>query len=216
MNRGVEGSIPSQGPCLGCKQGPGGARGNHTLVFLSLSPSLPLSKINNLKIVLHFNIFSNYFQCHEAFAVAFLLSCFPVEITTVSQTRVSSWNPLFIKGVNMERAGRQFPPLSDRNRRNRGTSSGRLGLHLRTWEGIIYWGPFEPPKNNTRGCGELYLLLVRRRELTEKLEERLFLKGCVDVCALAWVAPTLTLERHVGDGMAPKSDVPICEVCHIF
>ena len=44
----VAGWIPSQGTCLGC--GPGWApsrghvRGNHTLMFPSLSPSLPLSK----------------------------------------------------------------------------------------------------------------------------------------------------------------------------
>ena len=49
----VTGSIPSQGTCLGCRPGPPGegghARGNHTLMFLSLSlsPSLPFSlKIN--------------------------------------------------------------------------------------------------------------------------------------------------------------------------
>ena len=51
-NQRVIGSIPSQGTCLGC--GPGQVpsrecrRGNHTLIFLSLSFSLPspLSKIN--------------------------------------------------------------------------------------------------------------------------------------------------------------------------
>ena len=51
-NQRVTGSIPSQGIFLGC--GPdqvpsvGHARGNHTLLFLSLSFSLPfpLSKIN--------------------------------------------------------------------------------------------------------------------------------------------------------------------------
>ena len=41
---GVAGSIPSQGTCLGCGQGPqwgAYSRGNHTLIFLSLSFSLP-------------------------------------------------------------------------------------------------------------------------------------------------------------------------------
>ena len=41
----VTGSTPSQGTCLGCGPGPswGHWKGNHTLIFLSLSPSLPLS-----------------------------------------------------------------------------------------------------------------------------------------------------------------------------
>ena len=43
VNQRVTGSIPSQGTCLGCWPGPsrGRARGNHTLMFLSLSFSLP-------------------------------------------------------------------------------------------------------------------------------------------------------------------------------
>ena len=43
MNQRVTGSIPSQGTCLGCWPGPqlGCAGGNHTLMFLSLSFSLP-------------------------------------------------------------------------------------------------------------------------------------------------------------------------------
>ena len=53
-NRRVTGSIPSQGTCQGCGPGQvpgvggGPTRGNHTLMFLSLSFSLPspLSKIN--------------------------------------------------------------------------------------------------------------------------------------------------------------------------
>ena len=54
VNQMVAGSIPNQGTCLGCGQGPqeGGVRGNHTVMFFSLSPSLLLSlKINkqNLK-----------------------------------------------------------------------------------------------------------------------------------------------------------------------
>ena len=42
-NQGVTGSIPSQGTCLGCGPSPqwGAWRGNHTLIFLSLSFSLP-------------------------------------------------------------------------------------------------------------------------------------------------------------------------------
>ena len=45
VNRKVPSSIPSQGTCLVCWFDPqlGCARGNHTLMFLSLSPSLPLS-----------------------------------------------------------------------------------------------------------------------------------------------------------------------------
>ena len=42
-------SIPSQGSWLGCETGPQKqvARGNHTLIFLPFSPSLPLClKIN--------------------------------------------------------------------------------------------------------------------------------------------------------------------------
>ena len=51
-NQRVTSSIPSQGTCLGCRAGSqwGLVRGNHTLMFLSLSPSLPLSlKINLFK-----------------------------------------------------------------------------------------------------------------------------------------------------------------------
>ena len=52
MNQRVPGSIPSQGTCLGCGPGPqwgGYVRGNHTLMFLSLSSSLALSlKINKI------------------------------------------------------------------------------------------------------------------------------------------------------------------------
>ena len=42
-NQRVAGSIPSQGTCLGCRPGPseGHMRGNHTLMFLSFSFSLP-------------------------------------------------------------------------------------------------------------------------------------------------------------------------------
>ena len=42
-NQRVAGSIPSQGTCLGCRPIPSGGRvrGNHTLMFLSLSLSLP-------------------------------------------------------------------------------------------------------------------------------------------------------------------------------
>ena len=41
-NQRVTGLIPSQGTCLGCGPGPqwGRARGNHTVMFLSLSFSL--------------------------------------------------------------------------------------------------------------------------------------------------------------------------------
>ena len=49
VNQRVVDCIPSQGTCLGCRPCPskGRARGNHTLMFLSLSPSLLLSlKIN--------------------------------------------------------------------------------------------------------------------------------------------------------------------------
>ena len=46
VNQRVTSSIHSQGTCLGCRPGQvpsrGQARGNHTLMFLSLSPSLPL------------------------------------------------------------------------------------------------------------------------------------------------------------------------------
>ena len=48
-NQKVASSIPGQGTCLGCGPGPqlGHVRGNHTLMFLPLSFSLPLSlKIN--------------------------------------------------------------------------------------------------------------------------------------------------------------------------
>ena len=54
VNQRVTSSIPSQGTCLGCSQDWGRrlgeqARGNHTLMFLSLPPSLPLSlKINKI------------------------------------------------------------------------------------------------------------------------------------------------------------------------
>ena len=50
-NQRVVGSIPSQGTCLGCGPGSqwGRTRDNHTLMFLSLSSSLPLSlKINKI------------------------------------------------------------------------------------------------------------------------------------------------------------------------
>ena len=42
-NQRVAGLIPSQGTCLGCGPGPsrGCSRGNHTLMFLFLSFSLP-------------------------------------------------------------------------------------------------------------------------------------------------------------------------------
>ena len=42
-NQSVTGLIPSQGTCLGCRPGPswGCTRGKHTLMFLSLSFSLP-------------------------------------------------------------------------------------------------------------------------------------------------------------------------------
>ena len=44
VNQRVTSSIPSQGPCLGRGRVPGRgcARGNLTLMFPSLSPSLPL------------------------------------------------------------------------------------------------------------------------------------------------------------------------------
>ena len=45
-NQRVAGSIPNHGTCLGCGPGQvstrGHVRGNHTLMFLSFSPSLPL------------------------------------------------------------------------------------------------------------------------------------------------------------------------------
>ena len=53
-NQKVAGSIPCQGTCLGCGPGPqwrwqGHARGNHTLLFLSLSPTRPLClKMNKI------------------------------------------------------------------------------------------------------------------------------------------------------------------------
>ena len=42
-NQRVSGSIPSQGTCLGCQPGPQwvACKRNHTLMFLSLSLSLP-------------------------------------------------------------------------------------------------------------------------------------------------------------------------------
>ena len=53
VNQRVTGWIPSQGTCLGCSQvsSKGHLRGNHTLVFLSLSFSLPspLSKNKEIK-----------------------------------------------------------------------------------------------------------------------------------------------------------------------
>ena len=48
-NQRVTSSIPSQGTRLGCRPGPqlGVCKSNHTWMFLSLFPSLPLSlKIN--------------------------------------------------------------------------------------------------------------------------------------------------------------------------
>ena len=44
VNQKVTGSIPSHGTCLDSGPGPqwGHVRGNHTVMFLSLSPSLPL------------------------------------------------------------------------------------------------------------------------------------------------------------------------------
>ena len=49
-NQRVASSIPNQGTCLGCGPGPlwwGHVRGNHTLMFLSISPYISLSlKIN--------------------------------------------------------------------------------------------------------------------------------------------------------------------------
>ena len=43
VNQGIASSIPHWGTCLGCRLGPqwwGGVRGNHTLMFFSLSFSL--------------------------------------------------------------------------------------------------------------------------------------------------------------------------------
>ena len=55
VNQRVSSSIPSQGTCLGCGPGQissrGHVKGNHTLMFFFLSPSLPLCvKINNTLI----------------------------------------------------------------------------------------------------------------------------------------------------------------------
>ena len=48
-NQRVAGSIPSQGTCLGCQvPSRGHARDNHTVTFLSLSPSLPPLLTKNL------------------------------------------------------------------------------------------------------------------------------------------------------------------------
>ena len=53
VNQRVSCSIPSQGTCLGCRLGPqmGCMRGNHILMFLSLSFSFPspLSKNKYIK-----------------------------------------------------------------------------------------------------------------------------------------------------------------------
>ena len=55
-NQGVSGSIPDQGACLGCGPGPqlGVCRRQpHIDIFLSLSPSLPLSlnlQVNNSRV----------------------------------------------------------------------------------------------------------------------------------------------------------------------
>ena len=68
----VAGSIPSQGTCLGCGSHNGGyMRGNHTLMFLSLSFSLsyPLSK----------NKWTRSFKkrCNVLIDPSFLDQCFP-------------------------------------------------------------------------------------------------------------------------------------------
>ena len=61
MNQRVTGSIPSQGTCLGCKPGLWWGMvvsGNHTLMFLSLSFSLP-SPLSKNKINTIFNKIKN-------------------------------------------------------------------------------------------------------------------------------------------------------------